>query len=100
MTEDVDGYTSAAGSFDAETKSQTTTLTVSGDQSTSDATYDCYVESVEHGKTAETTAVHLKVFSKYISPSSPVEILCPGGNKRFKLVTYVVTDIIHGKGIL
>ena len=69
VTTGVDGYTSAEGSFDSDTKSQTTTLTVGGPQNDADATYKCIVESNEHGKTAETTTVHLKVFGRCFSTS-------------------------------
>ena len=66
VTTGVEGYTSAEGSFVAETNSQTTTLTVGADQNMVDETYECVVECIEHGKEAETTSVHLKVFSKNI----------------------------------
>ena len=69
VTTGVEGYTSVEGSFTSDTNSQTTTLTVGGPQNDADATYECLVESNEHGKTAETTTVHLKVFSEYILTS-------------------------------
>ena len=59
------GFTSKAGDFVAGTKSQTTTLTVAGDQNKKDETYECIVSSTEHGVTDQSTTVHLKVFSKY-----------------------------------
>ena len=69
VTTGVEGYTSAEGSFTSDTNSQTTTLTVGGLQNHADATYECLVESNEHGKTAETTTVHLKVFGRCFSTS-------------------------------
>ena len=69
MTTGVDGYTSAEGSYDQETKTQTTYLTIEATQNTEDATFQCFVESTEHGKSSETTTVHLKVFSKSIPAS-------------------------------
>ena len=59
------GFTSKAGDFVAGTKSQTTTLTVAGDQNKKDETYECIVSSTEHGVTEQSTTVNLKVFSKY-----------------------------------
>ena len=61
------GFTSKAGDFVAGTKSQTTTLTVAGDQNKKDETYECIVSSTEHGVTDQSTTVHLKVFSELIS---------------------------------
>ena len=61
------GFTSKAGDFVAGTKSQTTTLTVAGDQNKKDETYECIVSSTEHGVTEQSTTVHLKVFSELFS---------------------------------
>ena len=69
VTTGVDGYTSAEGSYDQETKTQTTNLTIEATQNTKDATFQCFVESTEHGKSSETATVHLKVFSKSIPAS-------------------------------
>ena len=66
VTTGVDGYTSSEGSFVSGTNSQTTTLTIGAAKNIGDTTFECSIESTEHGKTAETMTVHLKVFGKYI----------------------------------
>ena len=69
VTTGVDGYTSAQGSYDQEKKTQTTYLTINATQNTEDATFQCVVESIEHGNSSETSTVQLKVFSKCIPAS-------------------------------
>ena len=59
-----DGLTVDPGSFSGS--SQTTTLTVDGLQNNQDAIYNCVITSYEHGFTGRSTAVNLKVFSKYV----------------------------------
>ena len=60
------GFSSIPGEFDPDENSQTTTLTVAGDQNKKDETYECIVSSTEHGVTDQSTTVHLKVFSKCV----------------------------------
>ena len=51
------------GSLDGN--SQTTILTVPAAANTVDTTYNCLITSDEHDKTDDSTAVSLKVFSKF-----------------------------------
>ena len=63
ITSETDGYTINTGSYIEGT--QTTLLTVSAGENVRDTTYKCSVSSTEHGVVSKSTAVHLKVFSKY-----------------------------------
>ena len=63
ITSGTDGYTINTGSYSEGT--QTTLLTVSGEENIRDTTYKCSVSSTEHGVVNKSTIVHLKVFSKY-----------------------------------
>ena len=58
------GFTIADGGFTGD--SQITTLTVDADQNNIDTSYNCLITSNEHAETEKSTAVILKVFSKYI----------------------------------
>ena len=58
------GFTIADGGFSGD--SQITTLTVDADQNNIDTSYNCLITSNEHAETEKSTAVILKVFSKYI----------------------------------
>jgi len=57
-------YTIDAGTYDADTNSQTTTLTVTNGVS-ADSTFSCKVSSTEWTKVDEKTSVTLNVFGKF-----------------------------------
>ena len=61
-----EGYQIAAGSYDPDSNSQTTILTVPALQNKDDAVYSCVITSTEHGQAAHKTAVNSNIFSKYI----------------------------------
>ena len=57
------GYQIDKGTFDSETNSQTTVLTIPADKNTADSVYTCVITSVEHEKMAKETVIS-DVFSK------------------------------------
>ena len=60
-----DEYKIDQGTYDDGSGSQTTILTVPAVANSADSVYSCVITSEEHSKTAETTSVNSKVFSKY-----------------------------------
>ena len=65
ITPGQDGYIIDVGTFSEH--SQTTTLTVTGEQNTQDTTYNCVITSNEHNVEDMSTPVNLKVFSESLS---------------------------------
>ena len=65
VTHEEEGYLIDVGTFDPDTKSQTTILTIPADKNTADSVYTCVITSIEHGKTAERVVVNSNVFSKF-----------------------------------
>ena len=59
-------YMIAVGTYNNDTDSQTTILTVPAALNRADSVYFCVITSNEHGKTEDKTAVNLNVFSKYV----------------------------------
>ena len=53
------------GTYQGESNSQTTILTIPGAHNGADAVFSCVITSNEHGKSEEKTAVNSNVFSKY-----------------------------------
>ena len=66
ISHDVDGYKIVEGSYDSDTKSQTTILTIPADKNIADSVYTCVITSDEHGKSADPTSVNSNVFSKFL----------------------------------
>ena len=66
ITHNVDGYLIEVGTYDSDTKSQTTILTIPADKNTVDSSYSCVITSTEHGKSADPTSVNSNVFSKFL----------------------------------
>ena len=64
-----DGYEINKGTFDDETNSQTTVLTIPADKNIADSVYTCVITSVEHALTQYKTTVISNVFSEYSSTS-------------------------------
>ena len=65
ITSGQDGITIDDGILD-DNSSQTTTLTVSGDENGQDTTFTCVITSLEHDVVERSTTVNLEVFCKYI----------------------------------
>ena len=59
-------YMIDVGTYNNDTDSQTTILTVSAALNRADSVYFCVITSSEHGKTEDKIAVNLNVFSKYV----------------------------------
>ena len=66
ITDGTDGYQIDVGTYQDESNSQTTVLTIPAAENRADATYTCLITSNEHAKSAERTFVNSNVFSKYI----------------------------------
>ena len=60
-----DGYEIDEGTFDNETNSQTTVLTIPADKNIADSVYICVITSVEHALKQYKKAVISDVFSEY-----------------------------------
>ena len=68
ITHNTDGYQIDDGTYDADTNSQTTILTIPAGENTADAVYTCVIQSDEHGNTLSSprkTDVNSNVFSGY-----------------------------------
>ena len=64
-----DGYKIEEGTYNSGDNSQTTILTVPKTINTVDASYTCVIQSVDHGKTEESShrdAVQSNVFSEFL----------------------------------
>ena len=61
----IDGYEIDIGTFDAESRSQTTVLSVPADENTADSVFTCIITSSEHAIVADETYVDAHVFSKF-----------------------------------
>ena len=60
----VDGYEIDIGTFDTESRSQTTVLTIPADENTADSVFTCIITSAEHAKVADETYVDAHIFGK------------------------------------
>ena len=60
-----DGYEIDEGTYDNETLSQTTVLTVPAIENLSDSIYTCVVTSLEHATVSNKVDVYLFIFSKF-----------------------------------
>ena len=60
-----DGYQIDVGTYQGESNSQTTILTIPGAHNGADNVFTCVIISNEQGKSDEKTAVNSNVFSKY-----------------------------------
>ena len=65
ITDGTDGYQIDVGTYQGESNSQTTILTIPAAENQADAVFSCVITSNEHGKSDEKTAVNSNVFSKY-----------------------------------
>ena len=65
ITDGTDGYQIDVGTYQNESNSQTTILTIPDASNVADAVFSCVITSNEHGKSDEKTAVNSDVFSKY-----------------------------------
>ena len=65
ITDGTDGYQIDVGTYQDESNSQTTILTIPDTSNVADAVFACVITSNEHGKLDEKTAVNSNVFSKY-----------------------------------
>ena len=65
ITHGTDGYQIDMGTYQDESNSQTTILTIPDASNRADAVFSCVITSNEHGKSDEKTAVNSDVFSKY-----------------------------------
>ena len=66
ITDGTDGYQIDVGTYQGESHSQTTVLTIPDAENRADAAYTCLITSNEHVKPADKTIVNSNVFSKYI----------------------------------
>ena len=66
ITDGTDGYQIIEGTYQGESHSQTTVLTIPVAENRADAAYTCLITSIEHVKPADKTIVNSNVFSKYI----------------------------------
>ena len=64
ITDGTDGYQIDVGTYEGESNSQTTVLTIPADKNGADTSYTCLTTSNEHGKSADRTIVNSNVFSK------------------------------------
>ena len=64
INQGTDGYQIDEGTFDSETNSQTTVLTIPADKNTADSVYTCVITSFEHEIIASKVIVISDVFSK------------------------------------
>ena len=60
-----DGYQIDVGTYQGESNSQTTVLTIPAAKNRADAVFSCVITSNEHGKSDEKTAINSDVLSKY-----------------------------------
>ena len=65
ITDGTDDYQIDVGTYQGESNSQTTVLTIPAAENRVDAVFFCVITSDEHGKSDEKTAVNSDVFSKY-----------------------------------
>ena len=65
ITDGTNGYQIVDGTYQGESNSQTTVLTIPAAKNGADAVFSCVITSNEHGKLDEKTAVISNVFSKY-----------------------------------
>ena len=70
ITDGTGGYHIDVGTYQDESNSQTTVLTIPVAENEADVVYTCVITSNEHGKSADTTIVNSKVFSKYYLETS------------------------------
>ena len=61
-----DGYQINKGTYDAESNSQTTILTIPAAENTDDSVYTCIITSLEHGSSVNQTNINSKIFSEII----------------------------------
>ena len=65
ITDGTDGYQINDGTYQGESNSQTTVLTIPAAENRADAVFSCVITSNEHGKSDEKTAVNSDVFCKF-----------------------------------
>ena len=65
ITDGTDGYQIDVGTYQGESNSQTTVLTIPAAENGADAVFSCVITSNEQGKSDEKNAVNSDVFSKY-----------------------------------
>ena len=65
ITDGTDGYQIDVGTYQDESNSQTTILTIPAAKNRADAAFSCVITSNEHGKSDEKTAINSDVLSKY-----------------------------------
>ena len=65
VTDGTDGYQIDVGTYQDESNSQTTILTIPADENEADAVFSCVITSNEQGKSDNKTAVKSDIFSKY-----------------------------------
>ena len=80
ITDGTDGYLIDVGTYQGESNSQTTILTIPGAHNGADNVFTCVITSNEHGISEEQTTVKSDVFSKY-----PRNILHDIGVQQFSL---------------
>ena len=64
ITDGTDGYQIDVGTYQDESNSQTTVLTIPAAENRADATYTCLIISNEHAKSADRTIVNSNVFGE------------------------------------
>jgi hypothetical protein len=64
ITDGTDGYKIDQGTYDGDSHTQTTVLTIPESQNTEDAVYTCVIQSEEHEKSEERKDVQSNVFSE------------------------------------
>ena len=70
-----DGYEIDEGTYDNETLSQTTILTIPAERNTVDSVYTCVITSLEHAKISDTVDVFLFIFSKFFPVSQMISLV-------------------------
>ena len=65
MTDGTDGYQIIVGTYQDESDSQTTILTIPAAKNGADAAYTCLITSNEHAKSRDRITVNSYIFSKY-----------------------------------
>ena len=65
ITDGTDGYQIDLGTYQDESNSQTTILTIPAAENRADAVFSCVITSNEHEKSAQKTEVNSKIFGEY-----------------------------------
>ena len=64
ITDGTDGYQIDEGTYEGESNSQTTVLTIPAAENGADTVFSCLITSDEHGKSADSKSVTSNVFGK------------------------------------